>query len=180
MPMASNWAPEATPNPPTSPPRRTRLAPSGAWAILMIALLLGGYFRTVALFSWDDPSFRLHPDERFFIGVASAIRVPSSFDEYLDSSRNPLNPRNYPGSTFYVYGLLPQTLTRLTAVMLTPNAALPPTIPDPQVKDQNAAQQVLNPELAVPKLSLLQPLLNPHRVDLTNYYQIHKVGRAYS
>ncbi|HEX9439342.1 MAG TPA: glycosyltransferase family 39 protein, partial [Roseiflexaceae bacterium] len=62
----------------------------------------------------------------------------------------------------------------------TPNAALPPTIPDPQVKDQNAAQQVLNPELAVPKLTLLQPLLNPNRVDLTNYYQIHKVGRAYS
>src|SRR5262249_29976640 len=95
--------------------------------------------------------------------------------EYLDSARNPLNPRNYPRSTFYVYGLLPQTLTRLSAVMLTPD--------DLQGRDPTTGQPgpALDPaEARFPKLTLLQQLLNPGRLNLTDYYQIHKVGRVLS
>src|SRR6476620_8340935 len=103
--------------------RKQRLA----WVALIGVLLLGGYFRTLGLFSWDDPSYRLHPDERFMTSVADRLKMPSSLSEYLDSARNPLNPRNS-GYTFYVYGLLPQTLTHLTAVLLTPYDALPTTV----------------------------------------------------
>jgi YYY domain-containing protein len=140
---------------------------------LIGVLLLGGYFRTLSLFAWDEPSFRLHPDERFLIQVANDIRLPASLDEYLDSARNPLNPRNYPRSPFYVYGLLPETLTRLGAVMLTPN--------DLQARDPATGQlgPALNPaELRVPKIALLQQLLNPGGLNMTDYYQIHKVGRV--
>ena len=72
--------------------------------------------------------------------VADRLKMPASLSEYLDSSRNPLNPRNS-GNTFYVYGLLPQTLTHLTAVVLTPQKALPPTVraATPKHWDQCAA-----------------------------------------
>src|SRR5262249_40367102 len=99
--------------------------------------------------------------------------------EYLDSQRNPLNPRNR-GRTFYVYGMLPQALTRLTAVMLTPNDLLPQTVPLPGYPDPNTAPTMPNPELNYPKLTLLRPLLNPGRVHLADYFYIHKVGRASS
>src|SRR5689334_1909206 len=178
--MIGNLAPEETPKPPAAPaPPRARPAGWGARAILLIALLLGIYFRAIALFSWDEPSFRLHPDERFMIMVASDIHLPSSLDEYLDSSANPLNPRNR-GKPLYVYGMLPQLLTRVTAVMLTPNAELAQTVPYPRAQDPNNAPQVANPELNFPKLTLVQPLLNPGRVNLTDFYQIYKIGRFYA
>src|SRR5215213_107809 len=104
--------------------RKQRLA----WVALISVLLLGGYLRTLGLFSWDDPSYRLHPDERFMTDVASLGRVPPSLGEYFDSTLNSLNPRNN-GKDFYVYGLLPQTLTRLAAVMLTPDSRLPEIVP---------------------------------------------------
>jgi YYY domain-containing protein len=155
-----------------SPQHKQRLA----WVALIGVLLLGGYFRTLGLFSWDDPSYRLHPDERFMTDVAALGRVPTSLDQYLDSSRNPLNPRNN-GKDFYVYGLLPQTLTRLAAVMLTPDSKLPTIVPE----DHSAnAAQIPNPELRVPKLLPLQALLNPSGLNLTEYGEIHKVGRAWS
>jgi YYY domain-containing protein len=177
--MTSNQAPDDTPSPIEPPTRHNRRASWGAWAILLIALLLGGYFRTIALFDWDEPSYRLHPDERFMLMVAADNHLPSSLEEYLDSSVNPLNPRNR-GHTFYVYGMLPQLLTRLTAVMLTPNALLPPTVPYPRAPDPNSAPQVPNPELDYPKLTVLEPLLNPRQINLTDFYQIHKVGRSLS
>ncbi|HET9221636.1 MAG TPA: DUF2298 domain-containing protein, partial [Roseiflexaceae bacterium] len=99
--------------------------------------------------------------------------------EYLDSQRNPLNPRNR-GRPFYVYGMLPQALTRLTAVTLTPNDLLPQTVPYPNYPDPNLAPTMPNPELSYPKLTLLQPLLNPGRINLADFYYIHKVGRAFS
>src|SRR5262245_61886456 len=173
-----NWATEETPTPPI-PPRRARRSSWGTWALLAIALLLGTYFRTLALYGWDEPSYRLHPDERFMLMVAGDIQLPSSLDEYLDSQRNPLNPRNR-GRPFYVYGMLPQLLTRLTAVMLTPTDLLPQTVPLPNYPDPNLAPTMPNPELNYPKLTLLRPLLNPGRINLTDFYYIHKVGRAYS
>jgi YYY domain-containing protein len=177
--MIENSAPEASATSPQPMPRRTRPVSWGALAILAIALLLGAYFRATALFTWDEPSFRLHPDERFMIMVASDIHLPSSLGEYLDSSVNPLNPRNR-GKPLYVYGMLPQLLTRATAVLLTPNDRLAPTVPNPRAPDTNNAPPVPNPELSVPKLTLLQPLLNPQRVDLTDFYQIYKIGRFYA
>ena len=142
---------------------------------LFFIVVLGLLFRSVALFSWDDPSGRLHPDERFFTDVASLIRIPTSADEYLDSSQNTLNPRNA-GKSLYVYGLLPQTITRLTAVVLTPNDVLHATVP----LTVSSQLQVPNPELRVPKLTPLIPILNPKREDLTSYWSIYKVGRAWS
>src|SRR4051812_5589782 len=79
-----------------------------AWVALIGVLLLGSYFRTLGLLSWDDPSYRLHPDERFMTDVASLGRVPANMGQYFDSAISPLNPRNN-GKDFYVYGLLPQT-----------------------------------------------------------------------
>ncbi|HET9222577.1 MAG TPA: hypothetical protein VFO07_08740, partial [Roseiflexaceae bacterium] len=137
-----NLVTEDTPSSPT-PPRRTRRASWSIWVFLAVALLLGAYFRTLALYGWDEPSYRLHPDERFMLMVAGDIRLPSSLDEYLDSQRNPLNPRNR-GRPFYVYGMLPQALTRLTAVMLTPNDLLPQTVPYPNNPDPNSAPTMPN------------------------------------
>ena len=147
-----------------------------AWVALIGVLLLGSYFRTLGLFSWDDPSYRLHPDERFMTDVASLGRVPASLEQYFDSALNPLNPRNN-GKEFYVYGLLPQTLTRLAAVMLTPDSKLPAIVPE---NHSDNAAQIPNPELRVPKLLPLQALLNPTDLNLTEYGEIHKVGRAWS
>ncbi|NJO81304.1 MAG: tetratricopeptide repeat protein [Blastochloris sp.] len=149
--------------------------------LLLLALMLGAYFRTISLFTWDEPSSRLHPDERFMTMVANDIRLPSSPGEYFDSSENPLNPRNVrnadgtPKHSIYVYGLLPQTLVRYTAVMLTPSESFLPYVTPP-----GSSVQVANPEYYFPKLTLLQPLLNPNGNNLTDYFQIHKVGRGWS
>jgi YYY domain-containing protein len=172
--MIRNDVPHDIPSTP-APPRSIW---SRRWATvlaLIAILLLGAHFRTLNLHGWDEPSSRLHPDERFFVDVANSIRLPASFDEYIDSSRNPLNPRNR-NKTFYVYGLLPQSLTRLTAVMLTPNQALPTTVP----YTYSSQLQVHNNELDVPKLTFLHPILNPDGRNLTEYYEIFKVGRAWS
>ncbi|HNP72647.1 MAG TPA: glycosyltransferase family 39 protein, partial [Kouleothrix sp.] len=173
--MTSNQLPSQASAPASeSRSRLRRRKQQATWALLLGILLLGAYFRTLSLFSWDEPSYRLHPDERFMTDVASLLRVPTSFGEYFDSARNPLNPRNH-GKDFYVYGLLPQTLTRIAAVMLTPNEALPPTTPS-----ANGTAQLPNPELGVPKLRPLQALLNPAGKNLTDYGEIFKVGRAWS
>ena len=161
---------------------------------LLAILLLGIYLRFVGLYSWDQPSYRLHPDERFFTDVASRLQTPASFGEYLDSARNPLNPRNYSQSTWYVYGLLPQTLTHFTAVMLTPNSVLPRCVPRPDVPapnlnigkpcsdtaDADSQTKLANNSLDVPKLTLLQPLLNREGRDLTDINEIYQVGRTWS
>src|SRR5687768_3258991 len=124
--MTSNWASEDIPTPPARPARRIRPAPWFQWMILAAIVFVGASFSGLNLFGWDEDT-HLHPDERFMTTVADRLKMPTSLAEYLDSARNPLNPRNS-GNTFYVYGLLPQTLTHITAVVLTPNEALPPTV----------------------------------------------------
>src|SRR3569832_2026888 len=106
--MTSNWHSDATPTPPARSPRSDRSTSRLTWALLIVIVLLGAWFNTLSLFSWDGGTGQ-HPDERFMTDVASRLRVPLSLGEYLDSQRNPLNPRNV-DKTFYVYGLLPQTL----------------------------------------------------------------------
>lgn len=161
---------------------------------LLAILLLGAFFRSQSLLSWDEPSFRLHPDERFFSDVASTLQVPKDLAEYLDSKRNPLNPRNYQKSTWYVYGLLPQLVTQYTAVMLTPNSTLQPCITPPDNIDPgvrvgrpcsdtsvgDADGKIANNDLGVPKLLPLQLLLNPKGEDMTEFYHIYMVGRVWS
>ncbi len=139
---------------------------------LVMILLVGGYFRTLSLTNWDAGTGQ-HPDERFFTDVASLVRVPASVSEYFDSARSPGNPRNV-GKTFFVYGSLPIALTRLMAVTLTPNDALPETV----TAIGQPSRQIANPELQIPKLTWLHPILNPEGVNLTAYHQISKVGRS--
>jgi hypothetical protein len=61
--------------------------------LLVVIVLIGAYFRLNGLYSWDEPSFRLHPDERFLTEVASQIDLPNSFHQFIDSSTTPLQRR---------------------------------------------------------------------------------------
>jgi len=164
------------------------------WApriLLAIILLLGAYFRTLSLTDWDSDTGQ-HPDERFFSDVASTVRLPGSLSELYDSSRSPLNPRNYDRFPLYVYGPFPVIAARVAAVMLTPAEALPAQAPringpprvgaDPANPGERRTDYygppVANPERVFPRASLLIPLLNPEGRDLTLYGQIQKVGRG--
>ena len=182
--MTSNRASEDTP----APPKRPAPVPSSGygqrqaswltWLILVAIVALGAAFCTLNLHGWDGDTGQ-HPDERFMASVADRLKMPASLSEYLDSSRNPLNPRNS-GNTFYVYGLLPQTLTHLTAVVLTPHDALPPTVRAATPSDWDNAPKVPNPDLGGPRSVLLQVLLNPAGNDLTSVHFVHHVGRSWS
>jgi YYY domain-containing protein len=170
--MAGNQVSEHLPAPPQ------RLAPWLTWLILATIVALGAAFCTLNLYGWDSDT-RQHPDERFMTSVADRLTMPASLAEYLDSSRNPLNPRNS-GNTFYVYGLLPQTLTHLTAVVLTPQKALRPTVRAATPSGWERAPQIPNPDLRGPRSALLQALLNPAGNDLTSVFFVHHVGRSWS
>ena len=170
--MAGNRAPEHPPAPPKRP------APWHTWLILAAIVALGAAFCTLNLYGWDNDT-RQHPDERFMTLVADRLKMPASLAEYLDSARNPLNPRNS-GNSFYVYGLLPQTLTHLTAVVLTPQNALPPTVRAATPSNWDRAPQVPNPDRHGPRSALLQVLLNPDGHDLTSVYFVHHIGRSWS
>jgi len=176
--MTNNSASEDTPAPPRrSAPRQPR-ASRLSWLLLAAVVALGASFCTLNLYGWDSDTGQ-HPDERFMTSVADRLKMPASLSEYLDSSRNPLNPRNS-GNTFYVYGLLPQTLTHLTAVALTPSSALRPTVRAATPANWDSAPLVPNPDLAGPRIAPLQQLLNPAGDDLTSYYFVHRVGRSWS
>ncbi|HEU5101709.1 MAG TPA: DUF2298 domain-containing protein [Roseiflexaceae bacterium] len=176
--MTSNLASEDTPAPPMRSAPRRPPASWLTWLLLTAIVALGASFCTLNLYGWDSDTGQ-HPDERFMTSVADRLKMPASFSEYLDSSRNPLNPRNS-GNTFYVYGLLPQTLTHLTAVALTPSSALRPTVRAAVPANWDNAPIVPNPDLAGPRIAPLQQLLNPDGNDLTSYYFVHRVGRSWS
>src|SRR6478609_8285442 len=149
--MISNRVSEETPVLPQRP------ASWLTWLILAAIVALGAAFCSLNLYGWDSDT-RQHPDERFMTSVADRLKMPANLAEYLDSARNPLNPRNS-GNTFYVYGLLPQTLTHLTAVVLTPPQALRPTVRAARPSNWDSAPQVPNPDLRGPHSALLQVLL---------------------
>ena len=115
--MAGNRAYDDT----SAPPKRS--APWLIWLLLAAIVALGAAFCTLNLYGWDSDTGQ-HPDERFMATVADRLKLPASLSEYLDSSRNPLNPRNS-GNTFYVYGLLPQTLTADRAIDRVPHSQPP-------------------------------------------------------
>ena len=66
--------------------------------------------------NWDGGD-HLHPDERFLCMVTADLRLPSTFNEYIDPKISGLSPFNHDVS-FYVYGGLPITLVKTTAVTL--------------------------------------------------------------
>ncbi|NTW03744.1 MAG: glycosyltransferase family 39 protein, partial [Oscillochloris sp.] len=165
------------------------------WILLISILLIGAYFRTLSLTTWDDDTGQ-HPDERFFTDVASNVHLPASLGELYDSARSPLNPRSYEQYPLYVYGPFPIYLTRLVAVALTPNdgpdgPVLPLQVQSingpprvgansayPTEVHTNVGPLVDNPERAVPKITPLIALFNPDGINLTLYGQINKVGRG--
>jgi hypothetical protein len=142
--------------------------------LLLVIVLIGAYFRLNGLYSWDEPSFRLHPDERFLTEVATQIDLPNSFQQFIDSSNTPLNPRNG-NYKFFVYGMLPHTMTRLVAVALTSPERMSPRLTTPTTYGDGS-----NPEYKLAKAipNSLRKLINPDGVDYTA--DIHKVGRSLS
>ncbi|MEI8306988.1 MAG: DUF2298 domain-containing protein [Chloroflexales bacterium] len=175
-----------------SPPARARgpRRTAAIWIILIGILLVGAYFRTLSLTTWDDGTGQ-HPDERFFTDVATNVHLPASLSELYDSARSPLNPRSYSSYPMFVYGPFPIYTTRLVAAFLTPNDALPEQVPsivgpprvgaDPSAPGENRTDVgplVPNPERALPKIAPLIKLLNPDGVNLTGYGEIVKVGRS--
>ncbi len=81
-----------------------------ATALVVGALLLAAALLRLQGLDWDEGQ-HLHPDERFLTMVETAISLPHSFAEYLDTARSPLNPANR-GFKFFVYGTLPLFLVR--------------------------------------------------------------------
>lgn len=142
--------------------------------LLLVIVLIGAYFRLNGLYSWDEPSSRLHPDERFLTEVASQIDLPDSFQQFIDSSNTPLNPRNG-NYKFFVYGMLPHTLTRLVAVGLTSPDRMSPRVTTPTDYGDGS-----NPEYRLAKAipDRMRKLINPDGVDYTS--EIYKVGRSLS
>ena len=175
-----------------SPPARTRgpRRTAAVWAILIGILLVGAYFRTLSLTTWDSGTGQ-HPDERFFTDVAANVRLPASLSELYDSARSPLNPRSYSSYPMFVYGPFPIYTTRLVAAALTPNDALPEQVrsiagaprigADPSAPSEyrtDVGPPVENPERALPKIASLITFFNPDGVNLTSYGEIVKVGRS--
>lgn len=96
---------------------RAHDAPGGGiTAILLAGILLVAAVPRVIGLDWDEGRY-LHPDERFLAQVESAVALPSSLREYLDTANSPLNPNNR-NFGFFVYGTMPVAAVRLIATWL--------------------------------------------------------------
>lgn len=84
-------------------------------ALLLVFILVVSFAIRVYGINWDA-SQHLHPDERFLTMVATAVHLPTSFTEYMDPLRSPLNPYNNGGFGFFVYGTFGLTVAKLSAV----------------------------------------------------------------
>lgn len=82
---------------------------------LIFILSIGVFFRFYNL-NWDQNQ-HLHPDERFLTTVATALKLPTSFSQYINPSGSTFSPYNI-GSPFFVYGSLPLYLTKIIAVII--------------------------------------------------------------
>jgi len=112
------------------------LSPDGrSWSTLtrplalgsLVAILLLAAFLRIDGLRWDAAcrtegeaaetgcsETHLHPDERFLTMVASAIEIPTSLGDYLDTKSSPANPHNR-GFQFFPYGTLPVLTVRALA-----------------------------------------------------------------
>lgn len=84
-------------------------------ALLFSILTLAAALRFVGV-DWDQGQ-HLHPDERFLTMVGNAMRIPDSFNQYMDPKVSPMNPANI-NFGFFVYGVLPVTLNKMLTVLL--------------------------------------------------------------
>lgn len=94
--------------PPTPAPERR----PWQWIYLILLVYIfaaGAYFRFTGI-DWGEEQ-HLHPDERFLLGVGSAISPVQSLAEYFDTAASSLNPHNR-GNGFYVYGTFFMFVTR--------------------------------------------------------------------
>ena len=85
-----------------------------AFETLLLALLIVGVICRFYGLNWDEGAM-LHPDERFITDVVTKIGLPSSWSQWFDATRSPLNPDNIKG-THYVYGQWPLLLGKLVAL----------------------------------------------------------------
>ncbi len=79
------------------------------WLPLLIIITIATIFRLTG-HNWDQGHY-LHPDERFLGMVTNDIKLPGSWQQYLDPEQSSLNPRNH-NYNFYVYGNWPLTLNK--------------------------------------------------------------------
>jgi hypothetical protein len=84
--------------------------------ITVILILIIGFLIRLTGREWDQGSY-MHPDERFVAIVLDKVTIPESFAQYIDPATSTLSPYNHDIS-FYVYGGLPITLVKATAVTL--------------------------------------------------------------
>ena len=82
--------------------------------VLLLAIVLVGAALRLTGLDWDDGA-HLHPDERYFTIVATAIDRPASVGEYLDVESSLLSPYNTESGSGYLYGQLPLFATKLVA-----------------------------------------------------------------
>ncbi len=87
--------------------------------LIGIAIVLLAFFFRFNNLNWDD-NFHLHPDERFLTMVGTAMKLPSSINQYFDQKTSLMNPANI-GYKFFVYGRFPLILTKYLAVNLNLN-----------------------------------------------------------
>jgi YYY domain-containing protein len=104
--------------------------------LFLLVLVLAGYLRLTGV-NWGEGQHQ-HPDENFFTSVLESLRAqectnPSipvdacpqvsrrwiSLAEYLNNKTSTLSPYNR-GFSFYVYGNLPMTLTRIAVDAVHP------------------------------------------------------------
>ncbi|MCX7589564.1 MAG: hypothetical protein N2Z85_01325, partial [Patescibacteria group bacterium] len=82
--------------------------------IFFLVILFIGFFLRFNNLNWDNYQ-HLHPDERFLTMVGNAMKLPKTFQEYLDPKTSTLNPANI-GYNFFVYGSFPLVLNKILAV----------------------------------------------------------------
>lgn len=86
------------------------------YKLLFVAIVFFAFGLRVYGINWDQNQ-HLHPDERFLTMVGMAMNMPESFGQYLDPARSSLNPY-HTNFTFFVYGTLPLTLTKVVTNIL--------------------------------------------------------------
>ena len=79
-----------------------------------LAIILVAFFFRFNNLNWDS-NFHLHPDERFLTMVGTAMKLPTTINQYFDQKTSLLNPANI-NYEFFVYGRFPLILTKYLAV----------------------------------------------------------------
>lgn len=81
--------------------------------LITLAIILLAFFFRFNNLDWDE-NFHLHPDERFLTMVGTAMKLPSSINQYFDQKTSLMNPTNI-GYPFFVYGRFPLIMTKYLA-----------------------------------------------------------------